>query len=149
MFLPRQSHGQTSQAGYSPWVAESDTTEHTHMHTSVESKYKIGICVCFLNLLFLLSCIMSYRSVVIFDILLLYGSVSYLRWGKEPCSFGWSCAGVYLGYAHSTDWATEAARSLDSRFIFSHSLPSILAPKECCGNLNDFITQVAVSHKCP
>ena len=33
VFLPWQSHGQRSLAGYSPWTQkESDTTEHTHIH---------------------------------------------------------------------------------------------------------------------
>ena len=35
-FLPRQSHGQRSLAGYSPWTQkESDTTEHTHITTLI------------------------------------------------------------------------------------------------------------------
>ena len=29
VFLPGKSHGQSSLAGYSPWAAESDVTEHT------------------------------------------------------------------------------------------------------------------------
>ena len=37
VFLPRESHGQRSLEGYSPWdFKESDTTavtSHTHMHT--------------------------------------------------------------------------------------------------------------------
>ena len=34
VFLPRESHGQRSLAGYSPWGRKkSDTTEHTHTHT--------------------------------------------------------------------------------------------------------------------
>ena len=34
VFLPGESHGQRSLVGYSPWGRkESDTTEHTHMHT--------------------------------------------------------------------------------------------------------------------
>ena len=32
VFLPRESHGQRSLAGYSPWGhKESDTTEHNHI----------------------------------------------------------------------------------------------------------------------
>ena len=36
-FLPRESHGQRSLAGYSPWVRkESDVTEHAHIfHSSM------------------------------------------------------------------------------------------------------------------
>ena len=30
VFLPRESHGWRSLAGYSPWVAELDTTEQLH-----------------------------------------------------------------------------------------------------------------------
>ena len=34
VFLPGKSRGQRSLAAYSPWVCkESDTTEHTHIHT--------------------------------------------------------------------------------------------------------------------
>ena len=34
LFLPRESHGQRSLKGYSPWgCKELDTTEHTHTHT--------------------------------------------------------------------------------------------------------------------
>ena len=34
VFLPGESHGQRSLAGYSPWgCKESDVTEHTHTHT--------------------------------------------------------------------------------------------------------------------
>ena len=34
VFLPGESHGQRSLVGYSPWdPKDSDTTEHTHMHT--------------------------------------------------------------------------------------------------------------------
>ena len=33
VFLPRESHGQRSLAGYSPWGhKESDTTEHIHIY---------------------------------------------------------------------------------------------------------------------
>ena len=33
VFLPRESHGQRSLAGYSPWDRkESDTTEQPHLH---------------------------------------------------------------------------------------------------------------------
>ena len=32
--MPGESHGQRSQASYSPWVAESDTTEQLSMSTS-------------------------------------------------------------------------------------------------------------------
>ena len=36
MFLPRESHGQRSLAGYSPWGhKESDTTEQEHRSTIV------------------------------------------------------------------------------------------------------------------
>ena len=35
VFLPRESHGQRSLAGYSPWGhKESDTTERISMHTA-------------------------------------------------------------------------------------------------------------------
>ena len=34
VFLSRESQGERSLAGYSPWDhKESDTTEHTHIHT--------------------------------------------------------------------------------------------------------------------
>ena len=34
MFLPRESHGQRSLAGYSPWGRkELDMTEHTNIYT--------------------------------------------------------------------------------------------------------------------
>ena len=34
LFLPRESHGQRSLKGYSPWgCKELDMTEHTHTHT--------------------------------------------------------------------------------------------------------------------
>ena len=36
VFLPGEFHGQRSLLGYSPWVAESDTTEDTHTHTEVK-----------------------------------------------------------------------------------------------------------------
>ena len=33
VFLPRESHGQRSLVGYSPWVCkESDMTEHVHIY---------------------------------------------------------------------------------------------------------------------
>ena len=36
VFLPEQSHGQRSLAGYSPWVyKELDTTEHTHTYIKI------------------------------------------------------------------------------------------------------------------
>ena len=35
-FLPGESHGQRSLAGYGPWGhKESDTTEHAHTHTPI------------------------------------------------------------------------------------------------------------------
>ena len=37
VFLPGESHGKWSLAGYSPWGRkESDTIEHTHTHTYIE-----------------------------------------------------------------------------------------------------------------
>ena len=36
VFLPEESHGQRSLAGYSPWVAESEMTEATeHVDTPI------------------------------------------------------------------------------------------------------------------
>ena len=35
MFLPGESHGQRSLAGYSPRVTESDAPEHTCMHAVI------------------------------------------------------------------------------------------------------------------
>ena len=38
VFLPGESHGQRSLAGYSPWgLTESDTTERLHTHTHIVS----------------------------------------------------------------------------------------------------------------
>ena len=37
IFLPGESHGQRSLAGYNPWdCKESDTNEHTHTSLSIE-----------------------------------------------------------------------------------------------------------------
>ena len=35
VFLPEESHGRRSLVGYSPWGAESDTTERLHFHFSL------------------------------------------------------------------------------------------------------------------
>ena len=43
VFLPRESHGQRSLAGYSPWGRKkSDTTEHTHTHTHTHTNRHRG-----------------------------------------------------------------------------------------------------------
>ena len=47
VFLPGESHGQRSLVGYSPWVAESDTTArtcpntHTHTHTHTRTHWQV------------------------------------------------------------------------------------------------------------
>ena len=45
--LPGEFHGQRNLAGYSPWVAESDTTEHTYIATTL---YRINVYNSFLLL---------------------------------------------------------------------------------------------------
>ena len=47
--LPGEFHGQRNLAGYSPWVAESDTTEHTYIATTL---YRINVYNSFLLLLY-------------------------------------------------------------------------------------------------
>ena len=43
VFLPGESHGLRSLAGYSPWVSESDMTEQlTHTHTHIFDVRKLG-----------------------------------------------------------------------------------------------------------
>ena len=49
VFLPGEFHGQRNLAGYSPWVAESDTTEHTYIATTL---YRINVYNSFLLLLY-------------------------------------------------------------------------------------------------
>ena len=39
VFLPEESHGHGSLAGYSPWVAKSDTTERLNHHHFIFSWY--------------------------------------------------------------------------------------------------------------
>ena len=48
--LPGEFHGQRNLAGYSPWVAESDTTEHTYIATTL---YRINVYNSFLLLLYI------------------------------------------------------------------------------------------------
>ena len=47
--MPGEFHGQRNLAGYSPWVAESDTTEHTYIATTL---YRINVYNSFLLLLY-------------------------------------------------------------------------------------------------
>ena len=47
--LPGEFHGQRNLAGYSPWVAESDTTEHTYIANTL---YRINVYNSFLLLLY-------------------------------------------------------------------------------------------------
>ena len=59
VFLPGESHGQRSLAGYSPWGGkESDTTErltHTHTHTHTQNirlceVSSVGMTFCILQI---------------------------------------------------------------------------------------------------
>ena len=38
IYLPGKFHGQRSMAGYSPWVAKSQTWQHTHKHIHTHTR---------------------------------------------------------------------------------------------------------------
>ena len=66
VFLPGESHGQTSLAGYSPWGRkESGTTEHTYMDTASINIFFLFYAFIYLYLVVLsLPCCMGFSLVV-------------------------------------------------------------------------------------